>query len=117
MVLKNVNGYENLYEKFKAKERRVTQNGCWEILQANCDCYSRITFDGKGYAMHRVSYEFHKGKIGMGKIICHICNNKRCFNPDHLYEGTKEDNARDITNDMKRKYPNGKRPKKNFNLK
>jgi hypothetical protein len=26
---------------------------------------------------------------------CHLCNNTKCVNPDHLYEGSPLDNARD----------------------
>ena len=26
--------------------------------------------------------------------ICHLCNNPRCVNPQHLYQGTRKDNAK-----------------------
>ena len=32
-----------------------------------------------------------------GTICCHHCDNVRCVNPDHLYWGTKKDNARDAS--------------------
>ncbi len=30
---------------------------------------------------------------------CHTCNNKNCVNPEHLYWGTRKDNARDAVRD------------------
>ncbi len=44
---------------------------------------------------HRLSYEYHIGKIPKDKMICHKCNNKICVNPEHLYAGTAYDNAQD----------------------
>ncbi len=114
MAIKNVNGYTNIHEKFKAKEFKITEFGCWELPTSKRECYGRIEFNGKPSPIHRISYEVYKGKIGLGKIICHKCNNKKCFNPDHLYEGTRQDNARDVTEYLKNKYPFG-RPKKNLN--
>lgn len=29
------------------------------------------------------------------KVVRHICNNPRCVNPEHLQEGTTQDNVRD----------------------
>lgn len=44
------------------------------------------------YGAHRVSYEYFKGRIPKGKIICHKCDNPKCINPDHLFVGTRTDN-------------------------
>lgn len=50
---------------------------------------------GKLIKSHRFSYILHNGIIPNGKIICHICDNPKCVNPEHLYAGTYKNNAQD----------------------
>lgn len=45
---------------------------------------------------HRFSYMIHKGHLIKGKMICHTCDNPKCVNPDHLYQGTAQDNFNDM---------------------
>ena len=50
---------------------------------------------------HRLSYMIYYDEIPKGMIICHICDNKLCVNPHHLFAGTHSDNMKDFANKNK----------------
>lgn len=74
----------------------VTDQGCWEYLGPRfANGYGQVKIDGTPTLLHRVSYEFHKGKIPAGLMVRHKCDNKPCMNPDHLETGTAHENVQD----------------------
>lgn len=66
---------------------------CWEWTGAVCGGYGRLTFNYKVITAHRLSLYVHNGY--WPKNALHRCDHKICVNPDHLYDGTAKENARD----------------------
>jgi len=65
--------------------------GCWDwIGNVNSSGYGRIRYLGPKVLVHRLMFSWVNG-VGLSRIISrdnliidHICNNKRCCNPEHL---------------------------------
>jgi hypothetical protein len=90
---------EELYNKYLKEyilENIIIDNDCWLWLKTkeNRDGYRMIN----GKLAHRASFGLFKGKIKENSLICHICDNPSCINPDHLYEGTNQTNMDDMKN-------------------
>lgn len=73
-------------------------NGCQEWQLAPIEFgYGRFSFKRKTELAHRAAYRLLKGVAPGDLCVLHKCDNPRCVNPDHLFLGTRGDNARDMS--------------------
>ena len=89
--------HKPLKERFYKLANKVGDNECWEwIGTKDRHGYGYITDNHERKFAHRVSYELHSGPIIEGAFIIHSCDNPSCVNPNHLRQGTAQDNVDDM---------------------
>jgi hypothetical protein len=78
--------------------RSIKTTGCWEwTLSLSKSGYGKIKWRMYGdLRVHRVAAFLWLGfNLKDKRLICHKCDNPRCFNPEHLFIGTGSDNQKD----------------------
>lgn len=80
----------------------VLDNGCWEIDGAHFKSsnapvkgYGAMSYRGKAWPAHRLSFFLHNGHIDDSLDCMHSCDYPPCVNPEHLSLGTRKQNIRD----------------------
>lgn len=80
-----------------AKKREIQYiidgNGCFVVINKKPSRgYIRFVLNGDHCYLHRASkFIFGRDKI----LACHRCDNRLCFNPDHIFLGTQKQNMMD----------------------
>ena len=70
---------------------------CWNWLGAKKPSgYGNVRINKKYKLAHRVAFELCNGEIPKCYIVCHVCDNPSCCNPNHLMLGTIKSNAADM---------------------
>mgnify|MGYP002377073922 FL=1 len=89
---------ENYHRKVKPITYKVNENGCWICTShaVQRTGYIHIKRYGKTVPLHRYVYEREKGPIPDGKVVMHTCDQRDCFNPNHLRVGTYKENSEDM---------------------
>jgi HNH endonuclease len=91
---------KNIFARLLIGRHIDAATGCWNWQRCrNSAGYGVMKLGGRqGWIdrVHRLSFALHKGPVGPGDCVLHRCDNPPCFNPDHLFLGTKADNTKDM---------------------
>lgn len=83
--------------RFDAKWKLDPETGCWLWTAGQTsDGYGSFgRADGRSVRAHLAAWEIHRQPVTEGFWVLHDCGVKLCVNPDHLYEGDRQNNAED----------------------
>ena len=91
----------NIIERLERHSLEMRDDECWITdYKPMSDGYVRtsIRIDNvpTNPLIHRIAWEAHNAEpIPEGMVVMHTCDNRACFNPQHLRLGTQSDNIRD----------------------
>lgn len=82
----------------RIRVRSITnENGCfvWQGPKTSKG-YPMMTHRGYQTSGHRIAYMLtYKVELGREQFVCHRCDERRCWNPEHMFIGDTAENQQD----------------------
>lgn len=96
-----------IQDRFWAKVERRSDHHCWPWKAGRSKNGYGAFKDASNLCRgaHQVAWEIENGEALAGRLACHICDNKLCCNPAHIYAGNRRENMLDMLDRGKHKTP------------
>lgn len=84
--------------RIEQRSRRLP-NGCLEWTGSlSSSGYPITTVNYRNRRVSHLVWEQANGPVADGKYMCHECDNPKCIELNHLFEGTAQENMQDAVN-------------------
>ena len=78
--------------RFWSFVKKGSADDCWEWQGGLSYGYGHFWLKGKTVKAHQVSFYLNGRRTKL--LVLHSCNNRRCCNPKHLFDGTQSTNIK-----------------------